>query len=97
MTDATAREIVVRTGTYLYAGTIVCDVRIVYSPIRYGSGDEHVDQPEDVIDQERDTYYLEYGGTEKRGAFISGGGRFDSIEEAMHRAEATMEGLTWQE
>jgi len=97
MTGATTREVVVKAGTYLYADTIVCDVRIVYSPIRYGSGEEYVDQPEDVVDQERDTYYLQYGGTERRGAFIAGGGSFDSLEDAMRQAEATVRGLTWQE
>jgi hypothetical protein len=85
---------VVKTGTYLYAGQITCDVRIVYSPIRYGSGDP-VEPPEE--DEPRDSYYLEYGGTEQRGAFVGGGGCFDTLEEAMRRAGETMEHVSWKD
>jgi hypothetical protein len=85
-------DTVVKTGTYLYAGTVVCDVRIVYSPIRHGSGDP-VEPP--VKDERRDSYYLEYGGTEHRHAFIGGGGCFDTLEEAVRHASETMEGVSW--
>jgi hypothetical protein len=87
-------ESVVKTGTYLYAGRVVCDVRIIHSPIRYGSGDP-VEPP--VQDEQRDSYYLQYGGTGRRDAFIGGGGCFDTLDEAMRRASETMESLTWVE
>jgi hypothetical protein len=95
MTDTPDGETIVKTGTYLYDGTVVCDVRIVYSPIRYGSGDDHIDYPENVADRECDTYYLEYGGTRERGVFFSGGGGFDTVEDAMKRAAETVQGLEW--
>ena len=87
-------ETVVKTGTYRYAGSVVCDVRIVYSPIWHGSGDPF-DPPEH--DEQRDSYYLEYGGTEYRHAFIGGAGRFDTLEEAVQRAAETMENVVWIE
>jgi hypothetical protein len=61
---------------------VECDVQIVYSPIRYGSGD-YEDPPEIENDQEIDTYYIEYGSTTARGEFKTGGGGCSSLEEAM--------------
>ena len=87
-------DTVVKTGTYLYDGQIACDVRIVYSPTRYGS-DDPLDPPEE--DGQRESYYLQYGGTEHRGAFVGGGGCFDSLEEAMQHAAETMQNLAWDE
>jgi hypothetical protein len=85
-------DTVVKTGTYLYGGKVVCDVRVLYSSIRYGSGDP-VEPP--VQDEQRDSYYLQYGGIQERGVFIGGGGCFDTLEEAMSHAAQTMEGLLW--
>ena len=82
----------VKTGTYLYAGEIMCDVRIVHSLIRCGSGDP-VEPPEQ--DEQRDSYYLEYGGTARRGVFVGGGGCFDTLEAAMHYAKTTMAQVVW--
>ena len=33
-----AAEHVVQVGTYLYDGQVECDLRIVFSPVRYRSG-----------------------------------------------------------
>ena len=85
-------EQVVKTGRYLYAGEIWCDLRITYSSTRYGSGDP-VEPPEQ--DEKRDSYYLQYGGTQHRGVFIGGSGCFDTLEEAMRHAAQTMPGVVW--
>ncbi len=85
-------EKVVKAGTFLYDEVITCDVRIVYSPVRHGSGDP-VDPPEQ--DEQRDSYYLQYGGTERRGVFIGGSGCFDTLEEAMRHAAKTFQNLVW--
>jgi hypothetical protein len=87
-------ETIVKSGTYLYAESVVCDLRIVRRPVRYGTGD-HEDPPELANDQEQETYYLEYGGTDARGVFIGGGGAFDTLEEAMRHAEHTAQHVTW--
>ena len=86
---------VVKTGTYLYAGEVVCDLQVVYSAVRYGSGDS--EDPADVAnDQSRASYYLEYGSTTERGAFSAGGGGFDSLEQAMQHAEKMVQGVRWR-
>lgn len=46
---------VVKKGTFLYDGTVECDLRIVYSKIRYGSGD-YEDPPELENDLMQDTF-----------------------------------------
>ena len=85
-------EEVVKAGAFLYDGLVTCDVRIVYSAIRHGSGDP-VEPPEQ--DEQRDSYYLQYGGTEHRGVFIGGSGCFDTLEEAMRQAAQTFQNLVW--
>ena len=94
MTTKPGGETVVKSGTYLYAGSVLCDLRIILRPVRYGTGD-HEDPPELANDQEQETYYLEYGGTDARGVFVAGGGAFDTLEAAMRHAEATAQDVTW--
>jgi hypothetical protein len=90
-----ADERLVKTGTYLYAGELQCDVRIVYSPVRYGTGDQ-ADAAEDAEDRVMDSYYVQYGGPLQRSAFISGGGWFPTLAEAVHHVENAVQGVVWQ-
>ena len=91
-----AEERVVKSGTFLYVGEVRCDVRIVYSPTRYGSGD-HADAEEFANDQKMDSYYVEYGSTTQRNVFTSGGGWFPSLSEAVHHVEQAVQGITWND
>jgi hypothetical protein len=81
-----AHQNIVKEGTYLYDGTVECDIRITYSPVRYGTGD-HEDPPELSEEQECDTYYLHFGSTTERGCFSAFGGGFPSLAEAIAAAE----------
>ena len=76
----------VATGTFVYAGT-ECDLRIVLSPVRYGSGD-YEDELELANDSLTDTYYVQYGSVTERGIFNAGGGGYLSLAEARSAAEA---------
>lgn len=87
MTSLAPNETVVMEGSFVYDGTIECDIRIVHSPIRYGSGD-YEDPPEIADDVQCDTYYVQYGSTTARGVFTSGGMGFPSLSEAMTSAES---------
>ena len=87
-------ERVVKSGTWLYAGETTCDVRIVYSPTCFGSGDDD-DPPEFMNDVKRDTFYVEYGTASSAGVFNAGGGGFLSVDEAMRHAEAALRGVKW--
>ncbi len=79
-------ETVVMEGTFLYGGEVECDVRIVQSPVHYGTGD-HEDFPEIADDAMEATFSIQYGSTTQRGAFNAGGGGYPSLAEAMARAE----------
>lgn len=81
-------ETIVKEGVFLYDGAVECDVRIVRSPIRYGSGDDE-DPPEIANDLQQDTYYVQFGSTTKRGVFNAGGGGYPSLVQAVGAAEAT--------
>jgi len=87
MSSLAQNETIVKEGTFVYDGRIQCDVRIVHSPIRYGSGD-YEDPPEIENDLEQDTFYIHYGSTTERGVFNAGGGGYPSLAEAMAAAEA---------
>jgi len=81
-------QVIVQEGTYLYAGTVECDIRIVFSPIRYGTGD-YEDPPEIANDIECSAYYVQYGSTTQRAVFSSSGDSCLSLAEAIASAEAT--------
>lgn len=86
--ERSSSERVVRVGTFLYGGEVVCDVRIVLSPVRFGTGD-HDDPPDVAEDAVQDTYYVQYGSTTSRGVFNAGGGEFQTLLAAIAHVEAT--------
>lgn len=79
-------ETVVKEGIFLYDREIECDVRIVHSPIRYGSGD-HEDPPDVANDLTQDCYYVQYGSTSERGVFNASGSGYPSLPQAIAAAE----------
>jgi hypothetical protein len=80
-------ERVVQSGTFLYDGQVVCDLRIVLRPVRRGTGD-HEDPPELSEDANQDTFYVEYGSTTSRGVFNAGGGGFATLDAAVAHVES---------
>ena len=87
MAHVQPNEVVVKEGTYLYDGSIKCDIRIVRSPVRYGSGDNE-DFPEIENDVKIDTYYVQFGSTTERNRFNAASGAYSSLAEAVAGAEA---------
>jgi len=79
-------EKIVAAGIFVYGGT-ECELRIVFSPVRYGSGD-YADDPEIGDDSVTDTYYVQYGSTTQKGTFNAGGGGYPSLAEARVAAES---------
>jgi len=84
-------EKIVKTGTYLYDGTVLCDIRIVYSSIRYGAGDWE-DPPELAQDQHGAFFGVQWGSTTARGIFNAASGGGSCISEAVAAAES-MQGV----
>ena len=82
MRSLAPNETVVKEGTFLYDGEIECDIRIIRSPVRYGSGD-HEDPPEVENDLEQSAFYIQYGSTTERGVFNAGGGGYPTLAEAV--------------
>lgn len=80
-------ETVVKKGTFLYDGTVLCDLRIVRSQVRPGSGDWE-DPPELANDKEGEFFFVQYGSTTERGHFNSSAGGGETIEEAIAKAES---------
>lgn len=78
---------VVKNGTFLYDGTVLCDIRIVYSSVRPGSGDWE-DPPELANDQYGEFFGIQYGSTTVRGVFNAGSGGGTTIQEAIGAAES---------
>jgi len=80
-------EVVVKSGTFLYDGTVTCDLRIVRSQVRPGSGDWE-DPPELADDKEGEFFYVQFGSTTERGRFNASGGGGPTMDEAIAAAES---------
>jgi hypothetical protein len=87
MTEHGDRANVAKRGVFLYDGQIACDVRVVRSPVRYGTGDEG-DPVEVCEDIEVETFYVEYGSTTERGVYAAGGSGYPSLAAAVAAVEA---------
>lgn len=84
----------VRRGTWLYAGKVPCEVRIVRHDTLYGSGD-HEDPPEVANDRKIECFYILFHTPAGDPPWV-GGGVALSIQEATSIAEATLgAGLEW--
>jgi hypothetical protein len=82
MTSTSLGEHVVKTGSFLYAPGVKCEIRIVHSPVRYGTGDQD-DPPEIANDVEANSYYVQFGSPAQPGVFVAGSVAFPSLKEAM--------------
>jgi hypothetical protein len=81
-------ENIVKVGTFLYDNSVLCDVCISFSPVRFGTGD-YEDLPEIADDVAVDTYYVFFGSTTERGSYSAGGGGgYPSLAEAVANVEA---------
>lgn len=84
----------VRQGTFVYDGSITCDVRIVQTAVRYGTGDPD-ESPEIAEDQPGPCFYVEWGSSTDRGDFTSGVGGFGTLADAMTYAESQAGKIAW--
>jgi hypothetical protein len=80
---------IVKRGTFLYGGSVECDVRIVRSLVRFGTGD-YEDPAELRDDVALPTFYVAYGSTTQRGVSTTGGGGHASLSAAMAAAETAI-------
>ena len=85
--ELSSAESVVQVGIFLYDGEVTCNLRIVLSPVRFGTGD-HEDPPEVSDDADQDTFYIQYGSATSRGVFNAGGGGFPTLSAAVAHVEA---------
>ncbi len=93
MSESIYRGVTVKEGTFLY-GTVSCDVRIVRTEMRQGSGD-YEDPPEIQDDQPGTYFYIEWGSTTKRGEFSAGGGGCPTLAGAVEAAEKQVGNIKW--
>ena len=78
-------EVVVQEGTFLYAAEVECRLRVIHSPVLYGTGDVE-DEPEVSQDQDIECFYVEYGATTDASTFVARSQAFHSLQEALHGA-----------
>lgn len=69
-----------------YDGLVLCDLRILRVPIRYGTHDEE-DPPELAEDREGEFYRVEYGSTTECDSYRLRSQTVESLEEAVRVAE----------
>jgi hypothetical protein len=92
-----SQDATIKSGTWLFGGTVPVGVRIVKRDTFHGSGDEE-DSPEVREDQKVTTFAVWFESTTQPGTFNAGGGQYRSLAEAVaateHLVGAT---LTWHE
>ena len=86
----------VKRGTWLYAGTVPCEVRIIKHHTLYGTGD-YEDPPEIAEDREVECFYILYHTPAGEPAWVGGGSAL-SLQDAVAVAEAALgSGLRWND
>ena len=94
MSSDTTR-IVMKRGTFTYAGSIQCRVEIVQADSRPGTGDG--EDPDDVgLDVPGTFYEIRYQSAGGDGRFSSGVFGFESIEAAIRHVESAAPGVGWE-
>ncbi|WP_124540630.1 DUF7684 family protein [Piscinibacter terrae] len=83
----TPDDVVVKEGTFLYDGTVLCHLHVVHSRLWRGSGD-YEDPPEICNDRDCDAYYVWYSSTTDTENFNSGSGPYANLDEAVAGAQA---------
>lgn len=84
----------IKRGTWLYAGSVPCEVRIVRHHTLYGSGD-YEDSPVIADDQEVECFYLLFHTPAGQPEWVGGGAAL-SLDEAVSIAEAKLDAsLVW--
>jgi hypothetical protein len=68
MTALPSPENIIKIGTFLYDDSVLCNVCISFSPVRFGTGD-YEDPPEISEDVGVDTYYVFFGSTTERWSY----------------------------
>ncbi|MCP3887439.1 MAG: hypothetical protein GY702_01000 [Desulfobulbaceae bacterium] len=87
---------IIKKGTFLYDGSVVTDIQINKTNIRYGTGD-YEDESEYRDDVEGEFYNVEFGSTTERGKFVSSSLSHTSLKDAIAEAEkATNYTVTWE-
>jgi hypothetical protein len=86
----------VRRGTWLYSGSLPCEVRIVPYDTLYGSGD-YEDSPEISEDRKAPCFYVLFQTPTGEPSWVGGGAAL-SIAEAVSIAEAKLGGaVVWHD
>jgi hypothetical protein len=86
----------IKRGTWLYAGSIPREVRIVKHHTLYGTGD-YEDSPEIAEDQNVECFYILYRTSVDEPQWVGGGAAL-TLLEAVTQAEATLgSGLRWND
>jgi len=86
---------VVRTGSFLYAGTVPTEVRIVRKEVTPGSGDL-ADPPEVRGDRQAPCFVIQWGSPGEPGLSRAASGPHATLEEAVRAAETLTSGIEWK-
>ncbi len=91
------KRILALRGSWLYSGTVPCEIKIVSQNLAYGTGD-YEDDPERAEDKEGIFFYILYQAAGSPGEFKSEVGPFNTLDEAKsHCNQATHDTVKWQD
>jgi hypothetical protein len=87
---------IVKSGTWLYGGTVASTIRITRGNIFRGTGD-YEDPPETQEDLEIETFNVWFESLPGSGCFSMGGGQYLTLEEAISNTQRVIKSsIEWE-
>ena len=89
------RKEIIKTGKATYDNSVNYLVRIIKTDFKPGSGD-HEDPPEIANDIHGTSFEIQYSPPNES-VFKSGGGHFNTVEDAVREADKKTGGVVWDD
>jgi hypothetical protein len=90
------KEKIIKKGTFLYDHKVICDIQIVETNIRPGTGDPY-DSEDLRVDKEGTFYYIKFGSPLKRNLFSSLSLYFTDLQKSIDEADKSTSGVKWKQ
>jgi len=84
----------IKKGTWLYDGSVPCEVRIVHHSVLHGSGD-YEDEATVSEDQETECFYILYQTPVGQPPWVGGGSALTLDEAVLLAEEKISESIVW--
>ncbi len=87
---------IVKKGTFLYDENIVCDLEIIQTSVRHGTGDPY--DPKEIREDKKGTFYfIRFSSPFGRNKGLSQSFYHNNLKDAIKEAESAARNIEWEE